>query len=275
MTWRVLRIAGFAAACLFLTALTQIGGLALVLGWLVVRLLPDTWRGASMVTLASLALYALMTVALVPPLAKVGGREALPCSGTDAAPYRAATPLLCILNRAYVRPPVKAVLAGLSLAVTKEFPGTQTVFLDGNFPFFDGFPLLPHLSHQDGRKLDIAFYYQDAGGRYEAGRLKSPIGYWAFEHRQGDETDACPESRGPTSRWDMAAIQSWFPPLVLEPNRTRAALIWLSGRGTALGVEKIFIEPYLAARWDVTSSVLRFQGCRAARHDDHIHFQVK
>lgn len=272
---RLLRIAGFAATCLLLTALTQVGGLAMILGWLVTRLLPVFWRGFSMVTLATVAIYGVMTVVLVPPLAKVGGREPLPCSASEGAPYRAATPLLCILNRTYVRPPVKAVLAGLSLSLAKEFPGTETIFLDGNFPFFNGFPLLPHLSHQDGRKLDIAFFYQDAAGRYEPGRLRSPIGYWAFEGPKGDEIESCPDSRGLTLRWDMVAIQSWFPPLALEPNRTRAALAWLSGRGVGLGVEKVFVEPHLATRLGVTAPAIGFQGCRAARHDDHIHFQIK
>jgi hypothetical protein len=37
----------------------------------------------------------------------------------------------------------------------------------------------------------------------------------------------------------------------------------------------VFVEPYLAARLGVTAPAIRFQGCRAARHDDHIHFQVK
>ena len=33
----------------------------------------------------------------------------------------------------------------------------MTLALDGGFPFLDGFPLLPRLSHDDGRKLDLAF----------------------------------------------------------------------------------------------------------------------
>jgi hypothetical protein len=39
--------------------------------------------------------------------------------------------------------------------------------------------------------------------------------------------------------------------------------------------ERIFIEPYLAARLGVSTPLIGFQGCRGARHDDHIHFQVK
>lgn len=39
-------------------------------------------------------------------------------------------------------------------------PQIRISYLDANFPFKDGFPLLPHLSHDDGRKVDIAFMYR-------------------------------------------------------------------------------------------------------------------
>lgn len=39
-------------------------------------------------------------------------------------------------------------------------------------------------------------------------------------------------------------------------------------------VEKLFIEPHLKTRLRVESPKIRFQGCRSARHDDHIHFQL-
>ena len=147
-----------------------------------------------------------------------------------------------------------------------QFPGTVTLALDGNFPFLDAFPMLPHLSHGDGDKLDLAFYYVDAGG-YAPGRTASPIGYFAFE-RVGEET--CP-AVWPTLRWDMA----WFQPLVrdldLEPQRT-AALIRALVADPRVG--KVFVEPPLAARLGVAAEKVRFQGCRAARHDDHIHLQL-
>jgi hypothetical protein len=56
-------------------------------------------------------------------------------------------------------PDLVPLLAELSREIDRAFPGTTTLYLDGNFPFLNGFPLLPHLSHSDGRKLDIAFYY--------------------------------------------------------------------------------------------------------------------
>jgi hypothetical protein len=73
----------------------------------------------------------------------------------------------------------------------------------------------------------------------------------------------------------MSALQSLYPDRPLEPERTRAALQWLVTEGQQLGVERVFVEPYLAARLVVSSPLLGFQGCRAARHDDHIHVQIR
>jgi hypothetical protein len=73
----------------------------------------------------------------------------------------------------------------------------------------------------------------------------------------------------------MRLLQGLFPGRPLEPERTGAALRWLTTEGQRAGIERIFIEPYLAARLGVSSPLLGFQGCRAARHDDHIHIQIK
>jgi hypothetical protein len=37
---------------------------------------------------------------------------------------------------------------------------------------------------------------------------------------------------------------------------------------------KAFLEPPLARQLGPKDAKLRFQGCRAARHDDHIHAQL-
>ena len=39
-------------------------------------------------------------------------------------------------------------------------------------------------------------------------------------------------------------------------------------------VSKIFVEPHLKARMGLDAAKIRFQGCRAARRDDHIHVQL-
>lgn len=51
----------------------------------------------------------------------------------------------------------------------------------------------------------------------------------------------------------------------------RAALQWL-GHDDRVG--KVFIEPHLKVKFGAESEKVRFQGCRAARHDDHIHVQL-
>jgi murein endopeptidase len=39
-------------------------------------------------------------------------------------------------------------------------------------------------------------------------------------------------------------------------------------------IGKIFIEPHLKTRLKLTTPKIRFHGCRAVRHDDHIHVQL-
>ena len=122
------------------------------------------------------------------------------------------------------------------------------------------------MSHDDGEKADLAFYYRDRAG-YLPGVTRSLIGYFAFEEGPTN----CPVDTGLTLRWDMGWLQGLWPDYTLDPPRMRFALRWL-GDEQRLG--KIFIEPHLARRFDVSGPRIRFQGCRAARHDDHIHIQL-
>ena len=138
--------------------------------------------------------------------------------------------------------------------------------LDANFPFLDGFPLPPHLSHDDGRKADIAFYYQDFSRTYVPAATRSPIGYFAFEQGPSD----CPD-RILSLRWDL----SWLQPLMrdLPPDVARMKTIMrLLSADPRVG--KILLEPHLVQSWDIANPKVRFQSCRASRHDDHIHVQL-
>ena len=171
------------AVALFLaTAITQIGGLA-YLGALALRRRDPTLGRRRFVHGTALfsILYAFgwtATLYTAPQL----GRFALPCRPTDGTEIVVLSPLYCALNRHYVTPELLQIANDLAKFMNAEFPGTQVVALDASFPFLNGFPLLPHLSHGDGRKLDIAFFYQSAGGRNPIEETRSPIGYWAFEH---------------------------------------------------------------------------------------------
>lgn len=247
---------------LLLTALTQVGGLVYVAALALAR---RTRRPA----LALFAALYLVGWYPVGRLAALAGRTPLPCFG--GGPLR-ASPLACALHRHYVRPGLAELMTRLARAEDRAFPGTLTRTLDAGFPFVDGFPVLPHLSHRDGRKVDLAFYYRGDDG-YRRGALGSPLGYWRYEGPGPDEPQPC-RGRPSARRWDM----NWFAPftrrsLSVDRDRTRFALRWLAGEGRRLGVTKVFVEPHLARRFGVAGAAIRFQGCRAARHDDHMHVE--
>jgi hypothetical protein len=264
------------ALILTLTLVTQVGGFAYLMVLLVRRYLEGARvlsRGTGVVLfLGSYAVLSLLAAAVAP----VFGRTPLPCFASADVPLAMQSPIFCALNRHYVTPELKEVALELSSHVDRTFPGTVTLVLDGNFPFVDGFPMLPHLSHSDGRKLDLAFYYRAAEGGYVRGGTKSPVGYWAFEEpRENSELPCAGRSEAMTLRWDMAWFRPFLNDYTLDRERTRAALDWLINSGRKIGVVKILVEPHLAAELNVRSEILRFQGCRAARHDDHIHIEVE
>jgi hypothetical protein len=261
-----------------LTLLTQVGGVIYVVALLVAHwLLPKTWQGwrrGATTTLIFILLYQVLSATVVPTLAAFGGRVPLPCYAEAQRPFAAGSRWYCILNRNYVDARVVPLMTELSQAVDRAHPGTITLYLDGNFPFVDGFPLLPHLSHNDGRKLDLGFYYATLDGAYLPGALRSPIGYWAFEQPVAGDTSSCTGRSMLSLRWNLNFLQPLYADRPLEPKRTAVALRWLAEEGQKFGLERIFLEPYLASRLGVSSPLLGFQGCRAARHDDHIHIQI-
>jgi hypothetical protein len=234
-----------------LTVLTQVGGFAWALSLLVKRRLA-----------AFAVIYAALWLGAV-TFAPFAGRVPLPCTGE---PLRMQSPAYCLMLRHFVTPELAAVAQDAAETVATDYPGTLTLVLDGGFPFLDGMPLLPHLSHDDGEKLDFAFFYTE-DGRYLPGKTRSPIGYWAFETLDHPN---CPPAF-PTLRWDLAWLQPLWPDRPLEPQRTKALIqAFLDD----LRVGRVFVEPPLALALDVQGPSLGFQGCRAARHDDHIHIQL-
>ncbi len=256
-----------------LTALTQLGALAYIATLGVAKVL----RLGSVLARLSLflAFYIGVTYAAT-FIAPHFGRVALSCFAKPADHLVVRSPLYCALNRNYVTPRLLRMAEGLADHMDTRFPGTVTVALDANFPFIDGFPLLPHLSHADGRKLDLAFYYRDGEDRFLNGVTRSPIGYFAFEQPNSTDKQPCAGRHDwLTTRWDLAWLQPFFPVYGVEPERMRAAVSWLAETGVAeYGVEKVFLEPHLTDALGVAAPAVRFQGCRAARHDDHIHVQI-
>ena len=162
-------------------------------------------------------------------------------------------------------------MTALDQAMAGRFPGSGVTILEGSFPFFDGFPLPPHLSHHDGRKVDLAYFYRDASGQPIARGSPSPIGYFHFQQPRSGDREPC-AGRFTPLRWDFGWLQPKAPAWVLDEERTRAMILWLKARPE---VTRIFIEPHLADRLGVGGGKVRFQGCQAARHDDHLHVEVR
>ncbi|MEM8622165.1 MAG: hypothetical protein AAGG47_01445 [Pseudomonadota bacterium] len=252
---RLAALSGHGLVLLILTLATQIGGIAWLIAAVGGRRLPGR---LTLFTLAYAALWLGATIA-APAL----GRQPLPCLGPG--PLVMQSPLYCVLNRHYARPETVAVLEEAAAAVAHAHPGTQTLILDAGFPYLDGFPMVPHLSHRDGLAADIAFWYRDDTG-FLPGRTRSPIGYFAFEAGPTD----CPP-RWLTLRWDLAWLQPLWPDWQIEPARLRTALRHLTADRR---VSRLLLEPHLTASLGLKHPKIRFQGCRAARHDDHIHLQL-
>jgi hypothetical protein len=270
-----------AAGIAIMTALTQIGGAVYVLAMLIVALFRRRMQLSLILRLGTglfwfTVLYFAAGAYVVPPLAKTFGREPLPCAATEKQPYAPRSFVYCLLNRNYVKPETRETLEALALAMAAKDPRTIVAYLDAGFPFGGGFPMPPHISHGDGLHIDLAYFYADRDGRYRPLATPSSLGYWGFEAPLDGERRECTDRfRFFTLRWDMRWWQIFVVKhLQLDKDRTADMLRWLVEEGPKAGVGKVLIEPHLPERLGVASPLIRFQGCAAARHDDHLHVEV-
>src|SRR5690606_36261895 len=86
------------------------------------------------------------------------GLVSLPCDGSR--PLKPAKAFYCRRDRHYVTPAAREALVDAAEAVAHRFPGTAITFMDASGP--EGrVPFEPHLSHGDGRQVDLAVFYAD------------------------------------------------------------------------------------------------------------------
>lgn len=216
-----------------------------------------------------MAIYLLTTMIIIPPIAKNFGRIPLPLSNPQLKP---ATNFTWIANRHYVKPELFDLLD----EVSDELPSNiSVVYLDACFPFIDGFPLIGHLSHDDGEKVDLAFVYANSKGDY-LNDGKSFTGYGIVEPPSETELDqpAICENQG---FWHYSITTKFT--LIERSKEYRfddaANRLLIRKLATDSRTGKLFIEPHLKDRLRLNKfSKVRFHGCHAARHDDHIHVQL-
>lgn len=261
---------------ILLTVLTQIGGIVYLftLGLFLItgRSVEGYIKRAALRLCLFLFLYLAATFAIVPPLAKLGGRVPLPVF--EKQNLKPLTGLTCLLNRHYVNPVLRNATFKAVERVNKQYPGTVVNYLDANFPFYNGFPLIPHISHNDGKKLDLAFLYKNKNGEITTDH-PSWIGYGVCEEPKPDEQNS-PYLCSRKGYWQyslMAEIisQEEKQHYIFDGERTKGLIEEIVREAQ---IEKVFIEPHLKDRLKLTSSKIRFHGCQAVRHDDHIHIQL-
>lgn len=252
---------------LFLTLLTQTGGVIYLLNKLLFfksDKVKQLYRFLSFISL-----YLLFNQFLTPSLAQLNNREPV----VQNKNIQFGNSFTSLLNRNYVKPELNLLL--LRTADRIKSKGITINVLESNFPFLDGFPLIPHLSHNDGKKLDISFIYETPE-KVISNKLKSISGYGVFEnpkHGEIDQTLRCKQQG--FFQYDLAKYLSFGAinnELILSEEATRDLIQAILVEPQ---LEKLFIEPHLKDRLNLKHSKIRFHGCHAVRHDDHIHIQIK
>ena len=152
-----------------------------------------------------------------------------------------------------------------------KFHSIQITYLDANFPFYNGFPLLPHLSHNDGKKIDISFQYLNENK--STNKKPSISGYGAYVKAQSYYSNTC----NALNYWqyDLPKYLTFgtINDLKLDKKRTTILIKELLLNPSS---QNVFIEPYLKRELGLSNyAKIRFHGCKAVRHDDHIHLEIK
>jgi len=261
-----------------LTAFTQVGGIIYLLNTLtykaIRRRLHPIWLCRLAKYTSFLVLYLLATFILVPVIARPFGRVPLPVSVTNH--LRPLSVWTCLLNRNYARSQLRDAMYDVANEMGKRYPGTVVNYLDASFPFINGYGLFPHLSHNDGRKLDLSFCYDDRYTGQPVNSVPSPVGYGICEEPVSGEANTAMRC-AQAGYWQYSLLRYIVPQggkkdytFDAERTTTLVRLLVVDAQ-----IEKIFIEPHLKARLGVNSGKIRFHGCQAVRHDDHIHVQVR
>ncbi|WP_109438490.1 hypothetical protein [Aquimarina sp. AU119] len=255
---------------ILLTVTTQIGGIIYLCTDLLF-LRKKNRKKAIIKTITFFSIYTFVTFLILPYVTPLFGRVKI----KDSSTIEAHTFLTKFLNRNYVTPQLQNALQQIAHSFEESNPEIKLVYLDANFPFIDNFPLLPHLSHDDGKKIDISFIYKNQE-HHIVNKKPSISGYGVFESptkNEHQQTTICKQK----GYWQYDFTQYFTfgtvnKSLKFSKKATKDLLLAIVKQKQ---VSKVFIEPHLRYRLGIQSPKIRFQGCRAVRHDDHIHLQIR
>lgn len=253
----------------FLTIVTQIGGIIYLIAVLIVNRKSQRYR---LKLLSVFALfYLIITILFVPIIAPIFGREKI----KKLEHVEARTFITDLLNRNYVRPELNTSLQKIASGLNEKHDGIKLIYLDANFPFINKFPLLPHLSHNDGKKIDVSLIYNNEEGKL-TNQKPSISGYGVYEgpkNGEYDQIERCLEK----GKWQYdfpkyITFGTIYPNLTFSEKATKDLILEMLKQPST---GKIFIEPHLKTRLKLQHDKIRYHGCQAVRHDDHIHLQLK
>jgi hypothetical protein len=274
---KVLNILVIIILFVILTALSQVGGIILLL-WLLLyqffkKRFKNAWVRRGVHVGGFVVFYLFFMFVIIPPLARIQDRVPLPMSKSGA--LVPVTYWTAIFGRNYIKSEGRAKLENIAEAYVKKHPDLKVKYMDCNYPFRINMPgtknvwilegLLPHITH-DGTKADIALVYNDKNG------LSSNLTPTAFGY--GSSVDPLPtETCTPcacehSGYWQYSFMYRNIPrtdyPL---NNELSTELIKLFDRNLPY---TIFLEKHLQQRFNLHGNFSQ-AGCHSVRHDDHFH----
>lgn len=249
------------------TVITQIGGILYLIALFTARKI-KVYK-AFVGTFVFLTIYIISTAWIVPKVAPFFGREKI----EDSNYIKAHSPFYVWTNRNYVTPKLQNVLKEVALSFEENNAGIKLIYLDANFPFIDGFPLLPHRYHGDGKKIDVTFVYEE--NKELTNKKPSYSGYGYFEEPLPGEINQIEDcfARG-YGQYDFTkhiTLGITNPNLEFSIPGNKEFIEMVLEKDA---VNTIFIEPHLKHRLSLQNAKIIYHGCGTVRHDDHIHIQV-
>ena len=278
---KALKIIGFILLFITLTALSQIGGIILILWVLIFRVVSkrftNEWARRGINTGGFVVFYLFCMFLIVPPLARIQDRVPLPISKSGA--LVPVTYWTAIFGRNYIKSEGRAKLETIAESFAKIHPELKVKYMDCNYPFrinvswsesntwiLEG--LLPHITH-DGNKIDIALVYNDEFGK-ATNQTPTAIGYGSSVEPL--PTEYCTPCYCKTiGKWQYSFMYNVLPKNAYPLNKN-------ASRDLIKTFDKylpypIFIEKHLQQRFNLVGNYAE-AGCKSVRHDDHFHVQL-